>query len=618
VVADDRRFSAFAPQAGEEEDGDETLVLTVRWSDLAPLRRPPTPPPAPRPAPPNDLEKTADEGTPAFLSPGLLAAPPVPREPLLEAAREGLPIETARTPPAKPAKPAMPAAELEEPPLDRTQAWHAPPRGGSLEAGGAIVAGRYRLGPILGRGGMGTVFEAQHTDLGKRVAIKVLAPMLDGETEATARFLQEAKASSTIESEHIAQVFDVGEDLHLGLYMVMELLKGEDLARVLATRGPLRPEVAAGVVAQVCLALERAHAAGVVHRDLKPGNVFLTHGDDGSIKVKVLDFGIAKLLLDARSRTLGITQRGIVMGTPHYMSPEQAQGLETVDHRTDLYSLGVLLFEAVAGSPPYPELPSYEKTLTKILREDPPRLVSKVPEVNPAICQLVADLMARDPARRPSSAKEVRARLAAIFPALGKRSLVFDPSGRSIPNPPLVAPRTGSGITVDSGAEKTIRHPRRPPAAFALLLGGAALSLVSAGVAYFALRSPPAERTSKAIDSVAVLGATLPAAGAQVSTGAAAPSPPTTGVAAVLGADAEIASLIESAEEALAHGDSRRARDLATEATRRAPANAEAWFTLGAALEALGDAPAARSAYLTCKALAEGDRARECAAHLEK
>ena len=131
---------------------------------------------------------------------------------------------------------------------------------------------------------MGTVYQAEHTDLGKRVAIKVLAATLDGDAEATARFLREAKAALTIDSEHIAQVFDVGEDVHLGLYMVMELLKGEDLSRVLAARGTLRADVAAGVAWQACLALERAHAAGVVHRDSKPANVLLTRGDDGSVR----------------------------------------------------------------------------------------------------------------------------------------------------------------------------------------------------------------------------------------------------------------------------------------------------------------------------------------------
>ncbi len=443
-----------APDVEAEDPSDETLIASLAWSDLGhPRGRLVSRPGADDPS--FEPERTAEEGIPALLA----------SEPLLVsdcAPPSSLIVDTTRTPLRPPngandsnaaSVPSRPGDAL---PLDRTSEWGAPQRASSLEAIGKVVAGRYLLGPVLGAGGMGTVFRAEHTDLGKQVAIKVLSATLDGEAEATARFLREAKAASTIESEHIAQVFDVGEDIHLGLYMVMELLKGEDLSRAIAGRGKLRPEVAAGIVWQVCLALERAHAAGVVHRDLKPANIFLTRGDDDSVRVKVLDFGIAKLVHDARSRSLGITQSGIVVGTPHYMSPEQAQGLETVDHRTDLYSLGALLYEAITATPPFPELETYEQTLFKLLSEDAPRLVSRIPDALPALDLLVAELMSRDPERRPSSAREVRRRLAAIFPALGRRRLVLS---EGVPSAPLVSPsvpprrsvpaRTGSGVTVD-------------------------------------------------------------------------------------------------------------------------------------------------------------------------
>jgi serine/threonine-protein kinase len=160
---------------------------------------------------------------------------------------------------------------------------------------GRLLAGRYKLVGILGEGGMGVVYEATHVDIGKRVAIKVLSKA-EREGEATARFLREARATSAIESEHIVQVFDVGEDLDLGLYRVMELLKGEDLAKHVHARGSFGAETAAGITVQLCHALERAHEAGIVHRDLKPENVFLARTDGGALKVKLVDLGIAKLI----------------------------------------------------------------------------------------------------------------------------------------------------------------------------------------------------------------------------------------------------------------------------------------------------------------------------------
>ena len=541
-----------------------------------------------------DPDSTADDGIPVLLAsdPRVAAGPP-----------SSMVLETTRTP--NPETGAMP-----EPSLDQTSEWGGARRESSVEAIGRVVAGRYLLGPVLGAGGMGTVFHAEHTDLGKRVAIKVLATALEGEAEPTARFLREAKAASTIESEHIAQVFDVGEDLHLGLYMVMELLKGEDLSRVLAARGALPPAVAAGIVWQVSLALERAHSAGVVHRDLKPANVFLTRGDDGSVKVKVLDFGIAKLVHDARSLSLGITRHGIVVGTPHYMSPEQAQGLETVDHRTDIYSLGVLLFETIAGSPPYPERENYEQTLYSILCEDPPRLASKVPGVLPELDELVSQLMARVPERRPASAREVRRRLAAIFPSLGRRTLVLGGSAPSVPTPVVVQPRTGSGVTVDSKPEPPARAVRGSKPA--LLVVAAALAFGSVLVTFLVVRSAPSgnEDARRALPSAQ-------AAAVQV-TGGVAPAPPATGAEHLRNAEEQAASLVREAQRALERGDASSGRDLAAEATRRAPSSGEAWLTLGAALEALHDGAAARAAYQTCASQADEEHARECAALLAR
>ena len=311
-------------------------------------------------------------------------------------------------------------------PYDETLIEQRPSITASIRRIGTTLAGRYRLLRVLGEGGMGTVFEAVHLELGKRVAIKILTAFSSRHDEASTRFLREARAASAVESEHIVHVFDVGEDLSAGLYMVMEVLKGEDLAARLEKCGRLASQDAAGIVWQMSLALERAHAAGIVHRDLKPANVFLTHSDDGSIHVKVLDFGIAKLVREAQgSARGGITKGGTAVGTPQYMSPEQAQGLPSVDARTDLYSLGALLFECITGRPPYEELGSYEQTILKILMEPPPRPSTLVPGIAPAMEQLILQLMARDPAARPRSLAEVRARLMEIHPAIQSRRLVL-------------------------------------------------------------------------------------------------------------------------------------------------------------------------------------------------
>ncbi len=345
---------------------------------------------------------------------------------------------------------------------------------------GTIVAGKYRLLRVIGEGGMGTVFEAAHVELGKRVAIKVLTGVFSQQVhaEASARFLREARVSSALESEHIAHVFDVGEDLNLGLYMVMELLKGQDLADVLHERGRLPPETAAGIVWQVSLALERAHAAGVVHRDLKPANVFLSRADDGSTKVRVLDFGIAKLVRDASEAREGITRRGSLVGTPQYLSPEQAQGLATVDARTDFYSLGALLFECTTGAPPFSPTDSYEQTILKIVNGATPRASSVLPDIAPDVDRLVSDLMARAPEARPASLALVRERLAQIFPSLPTQRLVLGVSTGRAPQP---QGRTASGMSIASRRGGGLSAGARR-AVVAGVLAGAAVLAVGVGL----------------------------------------------------------------------------------------------------------------------------------------
>ena len=271
---------------------------------------------------------------------------------------------------------------------------------------------------------MGSVYEGQHVDLGKKVAVKVLDAVAHTSAELATRFRREARAASAVESDGIVQVFDVGRDPDIGLYMVMELLSGEDLEMRLRQQPGRRldPVVVAHIGHQVARALVKAHAARVIHRDLKPANIFLTNRDDGSMKVKILDFGISKLLASETStgtgkeRLLELTAAGVALGTPQYMSPEQAQGLTTVDHRADVWGLGVVLYEALAGFPAFPELRTYQETIINLLQGPPQPLARVAPWVPEALARVVHDALVHDPNARIQDCATFVARLSNALP----------------------------------------------------------------------------------------------------------------------------------------------------------------------------------------------------------
>jgi serine/threonine-protein kinase len=287
---------------------------------------------------------------------------------------------------------------------------------------GTTLAGKYRIRRLVGLGGMGAVYEGEHVELGKRIAVKVIDMASAASSELTTRFKREARAASAVESEHIVQVFDVGNDPDIGLYMVMEFLHGEDLeARLRRFEGRRIDPVMATIIGhQVARALVKAHAARVIHRDLKPANIFLTEREDGSLRVKVLDFGISKLLAggDASNKkeSFALTQEGVALGTPQYMSPEQAQGLMSLDHRTDVWSLGAVLYEAVAGRPAYPELPTYEEVIMKILFEKPLPLQEIAPWVPEPLAVVIHDALQHDVQRRIQDCAQLAQRLAQAVP----------------------------------------------------------------------------------------------------------------------------------------------------------------------------------------------------------
>jgi serine/threonine protein kinase len=218
---------------------------------------------------------------------------------------------------------------------------------------GEILAGKYRVERVLGRGGMGVVVAARHLRLDELVAIKFLLPDAERNPERIERFSREARAASKIKSEHVARVTDVDTTEAGTTYMVMELLEGMDLADALEARGPFPVERAATIGIQICEAMAEAHAMGIVHRDLKLENVFLVEGPEERPAVKVLDFGISKLLNPQSGSDRGLTHTRAIVGSPHYMSPEQLLSSRTVDARTDIWALGVSLYQLLTGRLPF-------------------------------------------------------------------------------------------------------------------------------------------------------------------------------------------------------------------------------------------------------------------------
>ena len=280
---------------------------------------------------------------------------------------------------------------------------------------GAVVNGRYLVRSRLADGGMGTVFRA--TDLrGRReVALKILKPALAAKEAAVGRFFIEAQAAGRLRHPNVVEMFDFGVSREGWLYLSMEFLPGETLADRIGREGRLSVGDAVLVCLGIADALAHAHAHGVVHRDMKPENVVLVDWDCEGAFVKVLDFGIAAI---ADSPVRGALHRGEVLGTPAYMSPEQVRG-DVVDPRSDLYSLGVLLFEALSGSPPFPGFSAVE-VMRQHLAEAPPPLPALVvpPEAWRRLEALVADLLEKDATSRPDSASDVLGRLRAVLDVL--------------------------------------------------------------------------------------------------------------------------------------------------------------------------------------------------------
>jgi eukaryotic-like serine/threonine-protein kinase len=283
---------------------------------------------------------------------------------------------------------------------------------------GEVIAEKYRILRLLGEGGMGAVYEGENVRIRHRVAIKVLHAAVAGNKEVIDRFEREAEVAGQAGSEHIVEVLDLGALPNGQRFMVMEFLDGESLAMRVDAHGPMTIAELIPAALQLLDGLAAAHDAGIVHRDLKPENVYLLRSRGGTRDfVKILDFGISKFNLAADNR-VNVTRTGSVMGTPCYMSPEHARGARDVDFRTDLYGVGVMLYECLSGVRPFDgENPN--EVLFKVVLEDPPKLAELVPGLDPRLIAIVDKGMARNRDQRFQTAREFQEALLEFATAAG-------------------------------------------------------------------------------------------------------------------------------------------------------------------------------------------------------
>jgi serine/threonine protein kinase/tetratricopeptide (TPR) repeat protein len=282
---------------------------------------------------------------------------------------------------------------------------------------GDFVLGKYRIERVIGRGGMGVVYLALHEALHQRVALKVLAPAAAKHHASATRFINEARAAARIRGDHVASVMDVGQ-LENGIpYMVLEYLEGSDLSKVLHERGPLPIVEAVDYIVQALSAIAHAHAAGVVHRDLKPGNLFLAERTDGGLTIKVLDFGISKLDGEAATE---ITHTSAVLGSPGYMSPEQVRSSRSVDGRADIWSLGVILYRLLAAQGPF-RGEAMSEVLAAVLEQAPPPLREARPDVPEDLERVIMKCLEKDRDARWATAGELATALAPFASPDGQR-----------------------------------------------------------------------------------------------------------------------------------------------------------------------------------------------------
>jgi eukaryotic-like serine/threonine-protein kinase len=279
---------------------------------------------------------------------------------------------------------------------------------GALSLVGQTIDGRYELLSVLGQGGMGVVYEAIHVGTRKRAAVKLILGAVGAPKEVLARFAREAQATGSLNSEHIVQIYDTGRDeISQRSYMAMEMLVGETLSALIKRIAPVPEEVALRLIAQVLLGLSKAHEAGVVHRDIKPANIFIVQTDAGDRVAKILDFGIAKMVNPdfKLAGGEGLTSTGTFLGSPRYMAPEQMLNQTSIDHRADIWSVGVVLFQLLTGRTPHADVDSLGEIVLAVCSKDAPGVQSIAPWTSRSCAAIVKRALQRAPEDRYGSAR---------------------------------------------------------------------------------------------------------------------------------------------------------------------------------------------------------------------
>jgi serine/threonine-protein kinase len=406
---------------------------------------------------------------------------------------------------------------------------------------GDVLAGKYRVERVLGVGGMGVVVAAHHIQLDEKVALKFLLPNALGNAEALARFEREARAAVKIKSEHVARVSDVGKLDSGAPYMVMEYLDGGDLSGVLEKQGRLPADQAIAFVLQACEAIAEAHSLGIVHRDLKPSNLFCIRRRDGQLSIKVLDFGISKVTVPGAAggagHDMGMTRTTTVVGSPVYMSPEQMQSSKGVDHRTDLWSMGVILYELLTGRIPF-DADTVTELAVQVVTQPVPPMEAAAIGMPPGLEQVVLRCLEKQRDTRFQTIGDLAEALSPFAPPRARLSIerIHGMLGPPSPPPPssadlapaLAASVRRSGSTVaEWQSDSSAKHANRTPIGVA---AAAAVALVVGIVVVVARRSPaPATSPSPAVApaaSAAPTASTTPATKSAEPTAEAPPAPP--------------------------------------------------------------------------------------------
>jgi eukaryotic-like serine/threonine-protein kinase len=359
---------------------------------------------------------------------------------------------------------------------------------------GEVLAGRYRIGRFLGGGGMGDVFEARHASLNRRFAVKFLHQRYCSRPDMVARFRAEARVAGGLEADNVVAVVDDGEAEDGTPYFVMEYLEGESLAELMARLGPLPVPRAAAAIVQACRGVAFAHEAGVIHRDIKPANLFVARRGDGSDLIKVLDFGVAKLK-GQLAEGAPVTKTGSVMGTSHYLAPEQARGEKSVTPRTDVYALGVTLYEALSGHRPHPG-ESHNQIIYHILTKPYVSLSELRPELPTGLVNIVGRAMAFAAEDRYASTTELAEALEPHCALRGSGAGAATTQGDTLSDDDpwrTTAATAGTGVT----AEVKTRHRKRSlPLYFLLGIALGTLVLAYAASGWFSPRGAAAEAAS--------------------------------------------------------------------------------------------------------------------------